>query len=377
MAINGGITIFLEGFSDITPLRTSLSVNNLNTGPGTAVTLNIQTSVGFRGLGGVVAVPSSGTNTATVNLVGSSTELTLSAGFLAGGTYAGTIAGSGGVTYAAFTATDTETFSGNNTYTGTTTVNGGTLRVDGTTSGQGNYVVATTAGDLAATLTGSGRIGLAANGTLTVGGGSLPSQLSAGADSAAGTLAVVTSGTGGVIFGEQSVFLVDIGPAGASDRLAITGGHIDLTSSTDTLNLNSLTGGFDGSSYTIATFRQNLGAGTFNTVTGLPPNYMVVYARNSIMVVPAKATLSLTPNSGPPGTSVQVKGSGFAPSEQVKLSFTDAVTGRTLLGNFTTDATGAFTAQVMIPSNATVGAQTITATGATSGQRAKAKFTVT
>ena len=62
--------------------------------------------------------------------------------------------------------------------------------------------------------------------------------------------------------------------------------YIDLTSSTDTLNLNSLAGGFDGSSYTIATFNQNLGSGVSNTVTGLPANYVVAYLPTAIMIVP-------------------------------------------------------------------------------------------
>lgn len=285
MAINGGTTNFLAGFSNLTPTRTGLAVNNLNTGPGDAVTLNVQTSAQFRGLGGVVAAPSSGVNAAIVNVVGPATELSLI--FTGAGptsaTYAGKIAGDGRVSFTAAQSSFSQTFSGNNTYTGTTTVGGGTLRINGTTSGQGNYIV--NSDGFVATLTGSGTIGLATNGTVTVGGGN-PSRLSAGADSGAGTLNVVTSGTGGVIFGSASIFLADIGPAGASDLLAIAGGYIDLTSSTDTLNLNSLAGGFDGSSYTIATFNQNLGSGVFNTVTGLPANYVVAYLPTAIMIVP-------------------------------------------------------------------------------------------
>jgi hypothetical protein len=97
------------------------------------------------------------------------------------------------------------------------------------------------------------------------------------------------------------------------------------------------------------------------------------------IIVPSvsRARLKLSPNSGPPGASVQVRGSGFAAAEQVKLFFTDSVNGKTPLGTFTTNATGAFTAQVKIPLNATVGAQTIGSTGLTSGQRPTAKFTVT
>jgi autotransporter-associated beta strand protein len=210
--------------------------------------------------------------------MGSSTELTLSGGNVAGGSYGGAIAGEGSVVVAV--PFDSQTFSGNNTYTGTTTVNGGPLRINGTTSGQGNYTVAATG-----TLTGSGTIGLATNGTISL-GGAAAARLSAGGDLTPGTLHVVTSGTGGVIFGSQSVFLADIGPAGASDLVAIAGGYIDLTGSTDTLTLNGLAGAFDGSAYTIAIFTENLGSGAFNTVTGLPSNYTVAYLSTSIMLLP-------------------------------------------------------------------------------------------
>ncbi|MGH8094317.1 MAG: hypothetical protein ACREIF_12735 [Chthoniobacterales bacterium] len=98
----------------------------------------------------------------------------------------------------------------------------------------------------------------------------------------------------------------------------------------------------------------------------------------TIVVSPtSKARLKLSPNSGPPGASIRVQGSGFAPSEQVKLFFTDSSTGRTQLGTFTTNSNGALTAQVTIPLNATTGVQTIGSTGLTSGQRPTAKFTVT
>jgi hypothetical protein len=105
---------------------------------------------------------------------------------------------------------------------------------------------------------------------------------------------VVTSGTGGVVFGDKSIFALEIGSVGASDQLAITGGAIDLTSSSDKLDLTSLAGAFDGSTYTIATFDQNLGGGTFNTVTGLPPNYRIAYDPTSIRLfaVPEPSTLT-------------------------------------------------------------------------------------
>ena len=110
--------------------------------------------------------------------------------------------------------------------------------------------------------------------------------LSPGSGFGIGTLHVTTSGKGGVIFGNHGDFEVDVAGAGSSDLLAIAGGSIDLTSSTDRLFLNSLAGAFDGSSYTIATFDSNIGVNTFNSIFGLPGNYIVSYTANSIMLLP-------------------------------------------------------------------------------------------
>lgn len=268
LAINQGTANLLPGFA--AGANFNLSVNNSVAGPAPDVTVYIQSSVQFRSLSGSVAGPSS---QAIVNLMGTSTQLTL--GVLGGGTFAGSITGAGSVLYS---ASNTETFSGNNTYSGTTTVAGGTLRIDGTTSGQGNYAVSGSGG----ILTGSGTIDLATNNTLLVSAG----RLTTGGTNATGTLNVLASGTGGVIIRDQGAFFVDIGSAGSSDLLAIGGGYIDITSASDTLTLNSLAGAFDGSTYTIATFAQNLSGGTFNTVTGLPSNYSVAYTSNSIMLLP-------------------------------------------------------------------------------------------
>ena len=74
-------------------------------------------------------------------------------------------------------------------------------------------------------------------------------------------------------------------------------------------------------------------------------------------------------DSGPveklfPGVTVTVKGSGFGGYEQVVLTFIDSATGTTQLGVKTTDGTGAFTTQVTIPLNATVGKQHVKARAA-------------
>ncbi len=71
-----------------------------------------------------------------------------------------------------------------------------------------------------------------------------------------------------------SFLRLDIGAGGASDRLALFGNLNILTGST--LDLLSLSGAFDGSSYTLATFTGTR-TGTFDTVTGLQNGYEIVY----------------------------------------------------------------------------------------------------
>jgi hypothetical protein len=93
--------------------------------------------------------------------------------------------------------------------------------------------------------------------------------------------------------------------------------------------------------------------------------------------VPIRAALSLNPKSGPPGSAVDVSGSGFGGLEHVTLSFIDSANGVTRLGVVTTDGTGSFATTVMIPSDATLGDQAIRAVGQDSGQSRRKTFTVT
>ena len=93
--------------------------------------------------------------------------------------------------------------------------------------------------------------------------------------------------------------------------------------------------------------------------------------------IPFKAKVHLSPNSGPPGTLVKLKGSAFAAIEQVTVTFVDSVNGETVLGTFATDTSGKLAAQVTVPANATNGVQKFRAVGLASQQKGTAKFTVT
>jgi hypothetical protein len=93
--------------------------------------------------------------------------------------------------------------------------------------------------------------------------------------------------------------------------------------------------------------------------------------------VPLQTSGTLRPKSGPPGTVVAVHGWGYGAFEKVQLTFIDTVNGIKKLGIATTDATGAFVAQVTIPKAATPGEQTIKAKGRGSGQVKRKTCTVT
>jgi hypothetical protein len=93
--------------------------------------------------------------------------------------------------------------------------------------------------------------------------------------------------------------------------------------------------------------------------------------------VPFRASATLRPKLGPPGTAVRVHGWGFGALEKVQLTYIDSTNGTRKLGVVATDVTGAFAAQVTIPLSATPGNQLVKAKGRGSGQRRRKVFTVT
>lgn len=93
-------------------------------------------------------------------------------------------------------------------------------------------------------------------------------------------------------------------------------------------------------------------------------------------VVPAP-TLKLRPLSGMAGTTVHATGTGFAPGEKVKLTFTDAAHTKTVGPVAIADSSGAIATAVTAPVTAATGKATILAVGITSGLSARKPFTVT
>jgi uncharacterized repeat protein (TIGR01451 family) len=87
----------------------------------------------------------------------------------------------------------------------------------------------------------------------------------------------------------------------------------------------------------------------------------------------AAAVIGVSPASGPVGTLVTVGGSGYLPGETVGVAF--APYG--LVASGMVNASTQFFASFNIPGGASLGAHTITATGATSHRTATTTFTVT
>jgi autotransporter-associated beta strand protein len=134
--VNGG-TLAVRAGARLGAAGGPLVVNNLNTGPGTAVVVNLDSAQTVGGLGGTLATPASGTNTAAVNLNGKSVILTVNPG--TGGTYAGALTGSGGLVKAGFGLL---ALAGVGTYTGGTTLSAGTLGIDSALAlGTGKLVI--------------------------------------------------------------------------------------------------------------------------------------------------------------------------------------------------------------------------------------------
>jgi hypothetical protein len=93
--------------------------------------------------------------------------------------------------------------------------------------------------------------------------------------------------------------------------------------------------------------------------------------------VPFRASLALTPETGPPGAPVAVVGTGFGAGEKVVIRYVDATNGQEVVGDSRTDATGGLSVQVSIPNDATPGHSHIRARGRGSGQAASSVFVVT
>jgi autotransporter-associated beta strand protein len=196
------------------------------------------------------------------------------------------------------------TLTGTNTYTGATTVSNGSLLVNGTHNSAASYNVTGSAGS-GATLGGSGAVNLAqaaSNVALSSTSAADNAVLSPGASGAGSIGTLTVTGGGNVVLGDNSTMLVDFSGS-TSDRLAISGGGaIDLTSSSNTLNLV----GSGSGTYTIATFggyNGLPGANQFENVllNGLPTQSSNPGGDNYVAVNYNAGDITVTANVPEPG----------------------------------------------------------------------------
>jgi fibronectin-binding autotransporter adhesin len=199
----------------------------------------------------------------------------------------------------------TFTSASQNTYTGSTTLRAGSWIVNGSHIGGDNYTVSSglagTTGAPNALLGGSGTIVLAAaNKSFTFQGDAAARQAILRPGASDTDTATLTLGSNSIAttvnLNANSVLRVDIGAAGASDRVAIFG---DLNLNGASLDLLSLAGAWDQSAYTIATFTGDL-SGTFSAINGLDEMYEINYLSNAITLtyIPEPASVGLLGLSG-------------------------------------------------------------------------------
>jgi len=301
--INGG-TVTVSGAGNLGAGTGALAVNNPTTGAGTAVVLNLNSAQTIGSLSGAIATPTSGTNTATINLNGFASILTDTQ--TTATSFGGVLAGSGGLTLSG--AGGALTLTGANTYGGATTITNGTLILAGNGSLKGKIIVGNATPN-AASLNVSGVTGgfhvvsgqtLAGQGTIignvTINSGGILSP-----DNSIGTLSInnaLTLTTGSVLTYDfnsanstysstnASGLNLTAGTAGGGDFKLTSGINPAFTASNLPATTYHLIGYNNGGSGTLANFTagtytaQTPGTGSF-TVSNPQPDVAYIFTNNT------------------------------------------------------------------------------------------------
>jgi len=93
---------------------------------------------------------------------------------------------------------------------------------------------------------------------------------------------------------------------------------------------------------------------TLDVVSGTK-YYGPIYTSTGVYLLVDKAAVSVSPSSGPAGTTATVSGTGFPRNVSVLVSFMDAAKKTTSLGSVPTDASGAFSVTETVPAGAATG----------------------
>ena len=340
------------------PVGSSVMVAGSNFPVSTSITVKFGTAT-------VTTIPST---------VTSSTSGTFSASFtIPSGAAAGshTVTATGGTS----TATATFTVGGTVTISPTSGAVGTTVTVSGSSFGASKTITikfdSTTVTTNPATITTTAS-GLFSSATFVV-----PSGVTAGSHTVSASDGTIT---GSAIFTVSPSATITLSPTsgGVSTSVTISGSGFTASS--------SVTVKFDTT--TIATTPASITAtasGTFSATITVPSTTTVgnhtISASDTVgktasalfnVIVPAVITLS--PTAGQRGITVTLSGSSFNPSSAITVKF-DSTTLATTPSTLTTTASGAFSATVTIPSTASAGSHTITATDG-AGKSGSAIFTV-
>ncbi len=105
--------------------------------------------------------------------------------------------------------------------------------------------------------------------------------------------------------------------------------------------------------------------------------YQPQYAAKEATLRVTQVTLAHSPQSGPPGASVTVSGSGYLPGDTVTPAFTDVAGVETVFSRATVDASGEFSKAIAIPASAALGGGFITVRSTQTGVRVSQALKVT
>ncbi len=122
--------------------------------------------------------------------------------------------------------------------------------------------------------------------------------------------------------------------------------------------------------------------GTFATETGDQINstglyYKPTYSATGVTLVVTQASLSLSAESGLPGSVVTLSGSGYLPGDTITPAFTDHNKVKTTFPTVTTNSSGEFSTEITIPAGAALKGGSISVKSTQTGVNISKTFTVT
>jgi fibronectin-binding autotransporter adhesin len=104
--------------------------------------------------------------------------------------------------------------------------------------------------------------------------------------------------------------------------------------------------------------------------------YEPAYSATGVTLTVAQATQVRAPNSGTPGSSVTLSGSGYVPGDTITPAFTDSKGTKTLYPSVTVNSGGEFSTEITISPSAALGAGTINTTSTATGVHINNTFKV-